>query len=253
MSGRKVGKRKRRALEATSGRWPPPSRSKKDVGCQVNFFEEELCLKNTSTVEVEMITPLSLERTAVSEMRECANDDMVSVERLQDFLRNCTSPCNKALLQSSEEPKESEENKEIIRKVDGFFQDKDHDPEQLTKKHLHINQSPLVICTSEKLQKSVLESKCSKCRNSGTPQFWKVSEAKTGILKLDFFCSECKKEFTISTSDEIIRTRTKPKTYLTNYILLAFIVTGQYYKDYDHVMGTLGMSHFSKKQWIRGY
>ena len=187
MSGRKAGKRKRRALEAASGRWSPPSLSKKDVGCQVNFFEEELCLKNTSivatqteerSVEVEMITPLSWERTAVSEVRECANDDMVSVERLQDFLRNATSPCNKAPLQSSEEPKESEENKEIIRKVDGFFQDKDHDPEQLTKKHLRINQTPLVICTSEKLQKSVLESKCSKCRNSGRLQFWKASESK---------------------------------------------------------------------------
>ena len=87
MSGRKVGKRKRRALEA--GRWLPPSLSKKDVGCQVNFFEEELCLKNTSTVaaqseersgEVEMTTPLSLERKTVTEARECANDDMVSIE-----------------------------------------------------------------------------------------------------------------------------------------------------------------------------
>ena len=260
MSGRKVEKRKRRALDAASGRWSPPSLSKKDVGCQVNFFEEELCLKNTSTVatqteersvEVEMITPLSSEKTAVSEVRECANNDMVSVERLQYFLRNATSLCDEAPLQSSEEPKESEENKEIIRKVDGFFQEKDYDPDQLTKKHLRINQSPLVICTSEKLQKSVLESKCSKCRSLGTLQFWKASEAKTGILKLDFFCSECKKEFTISTSDEIIPTRTTLKTYLTNYILLAFIVTGQYYKDYDHVMGTLGMSHFSEKQWIR--
>ena len=264
MSGRKVTKRKRRALEAASGRWSPPSLTKKDIGCQVNFFDEELCVKNTSTVatqteersvEEEMSTPFCSERTAVSEVQECANDDMVSVERLQDFLRNSTSPCDnfcdKTPLKSSEEPKECEEDKEIIHKVDGFFQDKDHDPEQLTKKHLCINQSPLVICTSEKLQKSVLESKCSKCRNSGTLQFWKVSEVKTGILKLDFFCSVCKKELTISTSDEIIPTRTKPKTYLTNYILLAFIVTGQYYKDYDHVLGTLGMSHFSEKQWIR--
>ena len=70
-------------------------------------------------------------------------------------------------------------------------------------------------------------------------------------FKLDFVCSECKSEFTISASDKTIPTRTKPKTYLTNYIILAFIVCGQYYKDYDHVMGTLGISHFSKKQWIQ--
>ena len=152
---------------------------------------------------------------------------------------------------SAEEPNESEEDKETIRKVDSFFHDKGHDPEQLTKKHLSINESPLVICTLEKLQKSVSESKCNKCNNPGTLKSSKVNEPKTGILKLDFVCSECKNEFTISTSDEIIPTRTKPKTYLTNYILLAFIVCGQYYKDYDHVMGTLGISHFSEKQWIR--
>ena len=259
MSGKKVGKRKRRALEAASGRWSPPSLSKKDVGCQVNFFEE-LCLKNTSTVatqteersvEVEMITPLSPEKIVVSEVEECANDDMVPVERLQDFLCNSKSPCEKVPTKSSEQLTESEEDKETSRKVDAFFQDKGHDPEQLTKKHLRINQSPLVICASEKFQKSVLESKCNKCNNLGTLQFSKLSEPKTGILKLDFVCSECKKEWTISTSDEIIPTRSKPKTYLTNYILLTFIVCGLYYKDYDHVLGTLGISHFSEKQWIR--
>ena len=42
----------------------------------------------------------------------------------------------------------------------------------------------------------------------------------------------------------------KPKTYLTNYILLALIVCGQYYKDYDHVMGTLRISHCSERKWI---
>ena len=55
-------------------------------------------------------------------------------------------------------------------------------------------------------------------------------------------------ELTLSTSDEIIPTRTKPKIYpLTNYILLAFIVCG----DYDHVMGIIGIIHFSEKKWIR--
>lgn len=47
-------------------------------------------------VEVEMITPVSLEKTAVNEVEECANDDMVSVEQLQDFLNNSKLPCEKA-------------------------------------------------------------------------------------------------------------------------------------------------------------
>ena len=66
-----------------------------------------------------MITPLSSEKIAVSEVRECANDDMVSVERLQDLLRNSKSPCDKAPLKSPEEPKGSEEDKETIRRQNG--------------------------------------------------------------------------------------------------------------------------------------
>lgn len=45
MFGRKVRKGEKRALEAVSNRWLPASLSKKDVGCQVSFFEEELCFK----------------------------------------------------------------------------------------------------------------------------------------------------------------------------------------------------------------
>ena len=30
-----------------------------------------------------------------------------------------------------------------------------------------------------------------------------------------------------------------PKCYPTNYVLLAFITCGLYFKDYDHLMGTL--------------
>lgn len=47
------------------------------------------------------------------------------------------------------------------------------------------------------------------------------------------------------------QTCTKPKTKLSIYILLAFIICGEYYKNYNHVMGGLGISHFNEKQWIR--
>ena len=134
--------------------------------------------------------------------------------------------------------------------MDGFFRNKSHDPGQLTKKELSIKQSPFVICSSEKFQKSVSESNCKKCGNPGKLKCVKVNEPKTGIFKLEFVCSKCKNAFTISTSDEVSPTRTKPKIWLTNCILLSFLVCGQYYKDYNHVLGALGMSHFSEKQWI---
>ena len=75
----------------------------------------------------------------------------VSTEQLQDFLHNVKSPCEIAPTKSSEEPKGSEEleDKETIHKMEGFFQDKGHDCQQLTKNHFGINRSPLIICTSE--------------------------------------------------------------------------------------------------------
>ena len=115
-------------------------------------------------MEVEMIAPLSLEKPALSEVEECVtNNDIVSTEQLQDFLHNVKSPCEIAPTKSSEEPKGSEEleDKETIHKMEGFFQDKGHDCQQLTKNHFGINRSPLIVCTSEKLQ-SASESKCNK-------------------------------------------------------------------------------------------
>lgn len=61
-------------------------------------------------VEVEMITPVSLEKTAVNEVEECANDDMVSVEQLQDFLNNSKLPCEKA-------PSKSKKNQTKVKRI----------------------------------------------------------------------------------------------------------------------------------------
>ena len=90
---------------------------KNDVGCHVNLFEELCLLKDTSTVatqtgersvEVEISAPLSPEKTAVSEVEKfAANDDMVSAEQLDYFLRNLKSPCDTTPTKSSE-PKGSE-------------------------------------------------------------------------------------------------------------------------------------------------
>ena len=111
--------------------------------------------------------------------------------------------------------------------------------------------SSFLISTSEVMRDAVSESKCSGCGKSGQFAFKKETQPQTGILKLEFICSECKKLFSVSSNSETILARTKPKCYLTNYVLLAFITCGLYYKDYDHLMGTLGITHLSKKRWIR--
>ena len=149
-----------------------------------------------------------------------------------------------------EHSKDDGEN-ETIPKVDGFFKGKGHQLEDLTSKSLCIKPSSFVISTSDLMRDAVSESKCGGCGKSGKFEFLEETEPQTGVLKLEFICSDCQKLFSITSNNDIIRTRTRPKTYLTNYVLLAFIACGEYYKDYDHVMGTLGIGHFSEKQWIR--
>ena len=138
-----------------------------------------------------------------------------------------------------------------IHKVESVFASKSHKLDELTSKNLSIKPSSFLISTSEVMRDAVSESKCSGCGKSGQFAFKKETEPQTGILKLEFICSECEKLFSVSSNSETILARTKPKCYMTNYVLLAFITCGLYYKDYDHLMGTLGISHFSKKQWIR--
>ena len=116
---------------------------------------------------------------------------------------------------------------------------------------LRIKPSSFVISTSDVMRDPVSESKCGRSRKSGKFKFVEKTESQTGVLKLEFICSDCKNLFSITSNNDIIRTRRKPETYLTNYILLTFIACDECYKDYDHVMGTLGIGHFSVKQWIQ--
>ena len=259
MSGRKVTKRKRRASEAASSRWSPPSQSKRDFSCQVNLLLEQ---KTSLTVATQMEEKKEEEDVEVSKSKVTGSvhgstDDEFHPKQLQDFICQFQGPIcpseeepDKFLEESNKCGEESQEEQETIRKVESFFVKNNHKCEELTKNSLRVKHSPFVISSSEKLRQAV-ESKCEKCGQTGSLEFGKQTEPQTGIVKLEFVCSKCDSVYTLSASEEIIPTRTKPKTYLTNYIMLSFIVCGEYYKDYDHVMGTLGIGHFSEKQWIR--
>ena len=79
-----------------------------------------------------------------------------------------------------------------------------------------------MISTSDVMRDAVSESKCGGCGKSGRFNLLK-KQPQTGVLKLEFIYSECQKRFSITSNNDIIRTQMKPKTYLTNYVLLAFI------------------------------
>ena len=266
MAGRKIAKRKRHCLEICNLKWSKPG--KKDVGCQVKIYSAESSpSKITESVgtQTEISFALSSQSTLPEQVNTAAMYETreFSPQRLHDFCVNFTN--NKQDTRNTEHGKDNDAHETVrkaehseddgehktVRKVDGFFKSKDHQLEDLTSKSLCIKPSSLVISTSDVMRDAVSESKCGRCGKSGKFKFVEETEPQTGVLNLEFICSDCQKRFSITSNNDIIRTGTKPKTYLTNYVLLAFIACGEYYKDYDHVMGTLGIGHFSEKQWIR--
>lgn len=219
MSGRKQTKRKRRALEALRSRWsppsPPPSPGRKDFACQVNLFAEQ---KNSSSVTVA--TQTGEREVEEVELLSTVDDigvaDFIDPKQLYDFC-NFQGPIStdkeqhKSQCDKLEEDEEDVEEKETICKVQSFFSEKNHNIQELTKNTLRVKKSPFVIATSEKLRQ-VFENKCGKCGQTGTLKFEKETEPQTGVVKLEYVCTVCAGVYTVSSSDETIPTRTKPKT-----------------------------------------
>lgn len=249
----KVAKRKRLCSQASSSRWSSLPQ-KKDVACQVNFdLEQHSSPQSTSiATQTEWESGDSLVNSLV--MDEC---EISPAEKLQDVVNVAALQLASLDLPSEDSEKSSSpatfaKEEETVSKVKRLIVEKDHKLEELTNNRLYVKPSTLVISDSEVLRDAVLKSnKCNGCGESGTLKFVNETEAHTGVLKLDYICSNCEQMFSLTSNDEVIRTRTKPKAYLANYILLTFLVCGEYYKDYDHIMGTLGIGHFTPQQWIR--
>ena len=179
----------------------------------------------TQTEEKKVEEDVEVSKSKVTGSVHGSTDDEFHPKQLQDFICQFQGPIcpseeepDKFLEESNKCGEESQEEQETIRKVESFFVKNNHKCEELTKNSLRVKHSPFVISSSEKLRQAV-ESKCEKCGQTGSLEFGKQTEPQTGIVKLEFVCSKCDSVYTLSASEEIIPTRTKPKTYLTNYII----------------------------------
>ena len=47
-----------------------------------------------------------------------------------------------------------------------------------------------------------------------------------------------------------VKTTTRPTSAGSNFVALSFLVSGQYFKDYHKILGTVALDHVNFTQWI---
>ena len=92
---------------------------------------------------------------------------------------------------------------------------------------------------------------CEKCNVSGQIRMATKTQVKPGMVELELTCMKCFEKSKHKSDSRNIESKFRPKAWLPNYLLLSLLLNGEYFKDYEHVLGTLGVSHLSKSQWIR--
>ena len=244
MTSRKVLKKKRHCLEFSKERWSIPS--KKDFACQVeNNFKQPVHVQTTAT-QTDLVLPApSSEVSGINQDGGFA----LHTDKLHDFCVNFTSAEEQDARKCGSLTEKFIENR-AIHKVVSVFESKNHKLDKLTSKNLSLSSHRRFGFRLLKLCEMLFQkaNAVPGCGKSGQFSFKKETEPQTGILKLEFICFECEKLFSnyLATARLFLPVRNQ-SAHLTNYVLLAF-TCGLYFKVYDPLMGTLGISHFSKKQ-----
>ena len=69
------------------------------------------------------------------------------------------------------------------------------------------------------------------------------------VEEFEFECSRCWQKVNLKSSIPVVKATTRPRSAGCNFDALSFLVNGQYLKDYQKILGTLGLDHVSFTQW----
>ena len=120
-----------------------------------------------------------------------------------------------------------------------------------TTKKLQVLDGNLFLTSSDFLVAAFESQLCEQCCSSEGLRVTSQTEVKKGIFAFGLSCKTCHAKFTRMSDSRIIESKFRPMSWLPNYLLLYFFLNGEYYKDYEHVLGKLGIGSLSKPQWQR--
>ena len=67
---------------------------------------------------------------------------------------------------------------------------------------------------------------------------------------VEFVCGQCAEKVCFSGASAVVKGKTRPRSAIRNFVALSFLVNGQYFKDYERILGTLGVDHVCSAQWL---
>ena len=183
---------------------------------------------------------------------EAADESLPSVQDLVTLVE--TIPDLMAGFPVSVSLDESLASETITNQIAGILDRYGHDLEKATTKKLLVVDENLCLTSSDFLLAAFESQLCKKCCSSEGLRVTSKTEVKAGIYAFELSCKKCHAKSTRVSDSRIIESKFRPKSWLPNYVLLSFLLNGEYYKDYEHVLGTLttlGIGHLSKTQWQR--
>ena len=178
---------------------------------------------------------------------EAADESLPSVQDLVTFVE--TIPDLMAGLPVSVSLDESLASETITNQIAGILDRYGHDLEKATTKKLLVVDENLCLTSSDFLVAAFESQLCKKCCSSEGLRVTSKTEVKAGIYAFELSCKKCHAKSTRVSDSRIIESKFRPNSWLPNYVLLSFFLNGEYYKDYEHVLGTLGIGNLSKTQW----
>lgn len=228
-ANRNAGKAVKKASLAVSKRWLANQKSScfiKTVATQTDLTKEKNCLPS-----------------------KAADASLSSVQELVTFARNI--PDLMASLPVSVVIDDESLSETTTNQLTGILHRYGHDLEKATTKKLQVLDANLCLTSSDFLVAAFESQVCEKCKRFEGLRVTSKTEVKAGVYAFDLVCRTCHAKSSRVSDSRIIESKFRPKSWLPNYVLLCFLLNGEYYKDYEHVLGTLGLAHLSKTQWQR--
>ena len=125
-----------------------------------------------------------------------------------------------------------------------------HSIENLTNNgELETCDGQLLLTTSTSLE-NLINSNLQHCDCEKETELEYCSVKQNTVEEFEFEYSRCGKKVNLKSSIPVVKATTRPRSALRNFVALSFLVSGQYFKDYHKILGTLGLDHVSSTQWI---